>query len=111
MAIRFGLPYSGEMQDWEWEVANPSQFEEYLEAYASAGLPQEQLFSLMEMLIQYVEFSGSESSFEFSWEKIKLLLERNKQLHRSTINYWSCLNGSAPEELFQVTLSMRGLQR
>ena len=54
LASRFGLPYDDAMQDWEWEVANPDDFDLYLAAY-TLEMPAEQRFSLMEMLLQCVE--------------------------------------------------------
>lgn len=38
LAKRFDLPYADEMQDWEWEIADASRFEEFSAAYSLAEL-------------------------------------------------------------------------
>ena len=43
LAGRFGLPYDPRMQDWEWEVADPSRIPEFLAAYQDSGLTDEEV--------------------------------------------------------------------
>lgn len=94
------------MQDWEWEVADPKRFEEFLAAYTTE-LPADQRVALMEILVQCVEDSDSESQFALHWDKIEPLLAGSRGLHARTIEYWSCLGAEHPEEMFRVTKLMR----
>ena len=105
LASRFGLWYDDSMQDWEWEVANAEHFDEYLAAYAA--LPEDQRFSLMEMLIQCVEDTKSELTFAARWNRLVPLLEMNQSLHEPTIEYWACRGATDPEEAFRISGKMR----
>lgn len=110
LAERFDLPYFDHMQDWEWEVAECGQFNDYLEAYENALLPDDQLFSLMEMLIQCAEMADSPASLESYFSKIRPHLQKRRDLHKPTIEYWSCNDASSAEHLFNVSQDMRNLR-
>jgi len=110
LARRFGLPYDPVSQDWEWEVADPSRFEEYLEAYVSGTLDEDERFSLMEMLIQCVEnlnLRPVESSPQ--WHSVASLLLAQAGLHASSIRSWSCLDDRDLEDCFRVSEPMRAI--
>jgi hypothetical protein len=109
LAARFGLPYSIVMQDWEWEVADPARFEEFLEAY-KPELPVDQRIALMEILIQCVEDSASGAGLLTSWQMLAPLLAKNSELHAHTIAYWSCLEAEHPEEMWRVSMLMRQVE-
>lgn len=106
-AVRFGLPYSDGMQDWEWEVADAHRFGEFLSANVTAALPDEQRSSLMEMLIQCVEEMGEPVEFESSWSAIEPHLVARAVLHRPTIAYWATLDEADADAGFRVTPAMR----
>jgi hypothetical protein len=107
LAARFGLEYSDRMQDWEWEVADVDRFGEFLDAYCSATLPDEQRASLMEMLIQCVEEMDEPSKFASSWSAIEPLLITRAGLHRPSIAYWAKLGEIDPVAKFRVSPAMR----
>ena len=94
------------MQDWEWEVADVARFDEFLNAYRSQ-LSDDELFSLMEMLVQCVEDMVSPLKREVAWASISPLLALSASLHRSTIEYWACLGELEPEAQFNVSADMR----
>ena len=52
LATRFGLPNTLEMQDWEWEVADYERIDEFLDTYETEDVTEDELFVLMEMLLQ-----------------------------------------------------------
>jgi hypothetical protein len=107
LAARFGLEYSDRMQDWEWEVADVDRFGEFLDAYCSAALPDEQQASLMEMLIQCVEEMDEPSKFASSWSAIEPLLIARAGLHRPSIAYWATVEEIDPVAKFRVSPAMR----
>jgi hypothetical protein len=93
LASRFDLPCDPFSQDWEWEVANPSRFAEFLDAYSTGILDEDERFALMEILIQCVEdmdLHALGSSPE--WDSIATLLLAHTNLHANSIRYWSCLD-------------------
>ena len=45
LAVRFRLPYSDDMQDWEWEVADYKRFGEFLDAYQATDMSDDERFS------------------------------------------------------------------
>ena len=108
LSRRFNLPHDPFSQDWQWEVADPSRFGEFLSVYESGDLDEDERFALMEILIQCVEESDS-SSVESSpqWRSLAGLLQAHPDLHASSIRYWSCPDDRDFEDGFRVTGPMR----
>lgn len=107
---RFGLHFDPFSQDWEWEVSHPARFAEFLNAYSSGDLGEDERFALMEILIQCIEdmeLSSVKSSPQ--WVAVESLLLANPGLHASSIRYWSCLDLDIAdsEYWFRVTDAMR----
>ena len=109
LASRFNLPYHDDMQDWEWEVADESRFQEFLSAYQLPGLTDAERFSLMEVLIQCVEDKADETDFSAAWQALEFHLIRAKMLHLSTIHYWASDGETEPDHCFFVAPAMRRL--
>jgi hypothetical protein len=115
LASRLGLTINPFSQDWEWEVADPAHFEDWLALYHQSALSDDERFSLMEMLIQCVDDMGSEVDTPEEveklpqWQAVATLLRSNPQLHASSIVYWSVFGQDDADELFRVSLPMRKL--
>ena len=108
LASRLHLPYDPSMQDWEWEVADPARFDEFLDAYSSGGLTEDERFALMEVLIQCVEEMGLPAvGSSPQWQAVAALLLARRDLHSSSVRYWSCLDDHDLEDCFRVTGPMR----
>lgn len=89
LAERFGLPNTPEMQDWEWEVADPCRIDEFLAAYQGGELSDDERFTLMETILQSFEHLDEPLASEPRWQRTLALLEENVALHIYTIWYWS----------------------
>jgi hypothetical protein len=115
LAARLGLTIDPLSQDWEWEVADPTHFADWLTVYRNESLSDDERFSLMEMLIQCVEDMlpdhGPEEEAEglSQWQAVAALLRANPRLHASSIAYWSVFGRDNPEEQFRVSVAMRGV--
>ena len=109
LAARFGLVYEDKMQDWEWEVAAPERFEEFLQGYSLLSLSDAERISLMEVLLQCIEDSETPQLVVARWERLEPQLVKNIRLHRQTVEYWSCAGASEPEEQFRITPLVRHL--
>jgi hypothetical protein len=113
LAARLGLTIHPHAQDWEWEVAEPARFSEWLAVYREPSLSDDERFSLMEMLIQCVEDMapdhGPPSEVEdlSEWQVVAALLRANARLHASSIVYWSVFGYEDPEGRFRVSVPMR----
>jgi hypothetical protein len=95
------------MQDWEWEVADHTRLDEFISAYQSGKLGDDERFTLMETIIQSFEDLGPRSELDPRWQRILEILDRNIELHACSVWYWSALDGKSCEEQFWVTPSMR----
>jgi hypothetical protein len=102
------------MQDWEWEVADPARFNEWVTVYRDEPLTDDERFTLMEMLIQCVEdlagmrqkWTTAEQMLE--WHEVAELLRDRPRLHASSIAYWGLPDeDDDPEHLFRVSVGMR----
>ncbi|HEY4079429.1 MAG TPA: hypothetical protein VGM81_01930 [Burkholderiaceae bacterium] len=108
LAKRFRLPYADNMQDWEYEVASPDRFDEFLRVYRAADLSDDELVSLMEMMIQCVEeMSLDEAVGSAAWEEIVPLLHARPDLHGPSVEYWARPAEKDPDNLWHVSPGMR----
>ena len=109
LAARFGLPNTKEMQDWEWEVADPQRKEEFFDAYKSGDLSDDERFTIMETIIQ--SFEDSEEEFHHSglWAAVLRSIEENLDLHIHTVWYWSDLENDNEGEMWKVTPFIRDI--
>lgn len=111
LATRFALPFAEDMQDWEWEVADAERFDEFIDAYRSENLNDDERFSLMELLIQCTEDMGPQSSYDAVWSTIEPLLLSRPDIHRSTVAYWACLHEAEPTARFRASENMHRVWR
>jgi len=107
LATRFGLPNGPNMQDWEWEVADSKRLDDFIGAYESGELNDDERFTLMETIIQSFEELGPLHEYDPRWQRILEILDQNIELHICTVWYWSRLDGETPDEQFLVTPSIR----
>ena len=109
LAKRFGLRNMPGMQDWEWEVADPARLDEFLGAYLSGSLSDDERFTLMEALLQCFEESNLDLESDDRWSRVMLALDEGIELHASTLWYWSCVDGKEPSRWFRVTPLVRSV--
>ncbi|MCP4269870.1 MAG: hypothetical protein GY777_30575 [Candidatus Brocadiaceae bacterium] len=88
LAQRFNLSNTPDMQDWEWQVADPERIDEFIYAYLSEELSDDEKFILMEIILQ--SFADSDLTLEgnIKWELTLRLIEENLKRHAFTIWYW-----------------------
>ncbi len=97
------------MQDWEWEVADARRFDEFVAAYRTEDLTEDERFLLMEMLVQCVEdIAADTGNHDAAWSVIKPFVLSRPRLHEDTVSYWACLDKT---DGFRVSPDMRRLWR
>ena len=89
LASRFGFANTPEMQDWEWEVADPNRIDEFLSAYESGELDDDERFTLMETMIQSFEDFDGPIEDDQRWIRIIKILDKEIELHAYSVWYWS----------------------
>jgi hypothetical protein len=99
------------MQDWEWEVADPDRIDEFLRAYRSGDLNDDERFTLMEMIIQSFEDAPDAPETDSRWGEVLELLAKRIDLHISTVGYWAATDVEGLDEAWLVTPSMRRVLR
>ncbi|WP_456715262.1 hypothetical protein [Bradyrhizobium sp. USDA 4353] len=103
------------MQDWEWEVADPTRIDEFLSAYESGELSEDERFVLMETIIQSFEDLqrlGNHPDPDERWQRVVDILDRNIDLHAHTVWYRSVLDAedfNDPEQQFWATPFARAI--
>lgn len=108
LAKRFKLPCEPGMQDWQWEVADASRIDEFLAAYESGDLTDDERFTLMEIVIQSFADLPEPLVSDIRWSRALTLLSENCHLHLYSIWYWSVLdNDLGHEDLWRVTPDLR----
>jgi len=110
LAIRFNLPNTKNMQDWEYEVADASRIAEFLAAYDSGELSEDEKFTLMSMLLQSsCDAIDEDENFLRSenWTQFLELLERDIDIHIHLVWYWSCTDLDDLSEAWSITPFIR----
>lgn len=97
------------MQDWEWEIADSNRLDEYLAAYKSGELSDDERFTLMETIMQAFEDLPDSLESEPRWVETLMILDSNIDLHTYTVWYWSDLEDELGEESWRVTPYLRKL--
>ncbi len=95
------------MQDWEWEVADEHRIGEFVDAYTSGELSDDERFTLMETILQSSEDTPLPMDEQERWPEIVQLLTRNARLHAYSIYYWSCVDADTDDEVWRVTPYLR----
>jgi hypothetical protein len=95
------------MQDWEWEVADAGRIDEFLAAYTSGELGEDERFTLMETILQSFEESELDLSSDARWNEVLTLLEAHIDLHAYSVWYWSCLESDDSQNWFRSTPYVR----
>ncbi|MEM1196923.1 MAG: hypothetical protein AAGH57_12525 [Pseudomonadota bacterium] len=107
LALRFGLPNTPDMQDWEHEVADSRRIDEFLAAYQSGILSDDERFTLMETIIQSFENLAEPLESDSRWPTVLELLNTNIRLHAKTVWYWALPDESDNANLWAVSLPLR----
>ncbi len=95
------------MQDWEWEVADPNRLDDFISAYQSGELDDDELFTLMEIIVQSFDDLGSAVSSDPRWQTASDLLDTNIAIHARTVWYWSCPDTDDQERQWAITPFIR----
>lgn len=100
LADRFGLPYSGDMQDWELEVADPARIPDFLREFDV--LPGDTMDCWAELLMASFDDAVNLGTFSSTdWERYAELLSRDRERYRGLLEYWS-QGGVKPDDHFAV---------
>lgn len=106
LAKRFGLPNHPSMQDWEYQVADPSRIDEFVAAYREDGLTEDERFVLMEMILQSFEDLESGGANDPRWSHVLGLLEFYIDIHIATVWYWAALDNDR-QDAWKISPYMR----
>lgn len=110
LALRFNLPNTRNMQDWEYEVADASRIDEFLAAYDSGELSEDEKFTLMSMLMQSsCDAIDEDRKFLYSenWKHFLDVLELDIQIHIHLVWYWSCTDLDDLSDAWSITPFIR----
>jgi acyl-CoA thioesterase len=106
LSRRFTLPNHAYVEDWEYEVADPSRLPEFISAYESGELSEDERFTLMEIVLQAFEDADRELDRDPLWMKVLTILEEEIELHICSVEYWSSSEIDL-EDAWRVTPYMR----
>ena len=95
------------MQDWEYQVADSGRLDEFLAAYESGELNDDERFTLMETILQSFEDLGSSTRYDPRWDRTLEIINANLDLHAYSVWYWSDLENDNAEDQCLVTPFLR----
>jgi hypothetical protein len=95
-------------EDWDLVFADSQRLSEFCDAYEKGSLNADEKTALMELIVASYDNHLSEVDAQVELEsRVTKLLERDFELHRHTIEYWSALKSYNPENLWAVSPLMR----
>lgn len=108
IANRLDLPNYPEMQDWEFEVSEPSGLPQYLTLFEEVRGRDDVRFVLADMIIQAFESADFELSANSDWVAFLSSLSERIDIHGWQIWYWASWDVEL-EAAWRVSPSMREL--
>ncbi|MCH8622296.1 hypothetical protein [Undibacterium sp. TS12] len=115
LASRFNLPNTRDMQDWEYQVADANRINEFLAAYDSGELSDDEKFTLAAMLFQSFWNALDEGQTFLNsagWKHFLDLIEQDIEIHIYLVWYWSSVEKSEadienPDYMFSISPFIR----
>lgn len=107
LASKLNLPIQPYAQDWQWQVANSNRIEEFLNAYTSMCLTDDEKFTLMEVILQSFEDLDQPLEGDSRWQEVLAFLDQNIDIHIYSVYYWSALESENEDEQWRVTPFVR----
>lgn len=107
------LPYNGDEQDWDLEMANPDRLDEFIRHYNDSCLnSDEEKKTLMALILSsYDDFlNKTGQEVDNKWFEIRDILKNNKDLFVNLIDYWSLDDEVKNENLFKITKLVREIK-
>lgn len=101
LSSRLGVPYTSEMQDWEWEVSDSARIPEFMDLYKSNKLTDDESFSLMEVIVQSFAELDKDLTENTLWQETLEIISGGLDIHIYTVWYWS--NFEATHEFYVVS--------
>ena len=96
------------MQDWEFECADPDRVGEFLDFYVKGPADDDERFTLMALILgSFEKCHALNEPDPVLWDRIRLLLSADLDLHRDHIEYYQRLDALSDEEYFPITHLMR----
>ena len=110
LAEELNLPFDEWMQDWPFEVVNPSDIDKYINHYKLLN-DYDKKFVLLDGIIQSVEEQSNEELFQKYLKIVRQILEKDYDIYEYQIYYWACLENNKNEidDCWKVTPMMRDL--
>lgn len=98
------------MQDWVFEVSDPTRINEFISLLASAELSEDERFTLMDITIQSFEDLNDEPTSDERWHALLTIVRTHFQIHADQVRYWAVVDEPV-ESAFNVSESLRTLYR
>jgi len=110
LAEELNLPFDEWMQDWPFEVVNPSDIDKYINHYKLLNDDDKKIV-LLDGIIQSVEEQSNEELFQKYLKTVRQILEKDYDIYEYQIYYWACLENNKNEidDCWKVTPMMRDL--
>lgn len=110
LSRQLALPYTGTEQDWDIEMADAARIADFLQFYQTHRLSADEKIAVMALILASYDDHLYENNLQTgssAWQEIAALLKAEKTLFAGLINYWSCNDGDAADDLFAITPLVR----
>ncbi len=105
LSEKLSLPYSSNMQDWECEISDASRISEFLSFYQSKSLSEDELFSLMEIIIWSFIDLDEDLEDNTLWHETLEIINNDLNIHIFTV--WSLSRYDKTPDFYCVSFYLK----
>ncbi len=101
------LPYKGNEQDWDIELADKNRVDEFISFYNDNDLSNDMKYAAMSIILASYDYllDDTEIDRDYRWYEIERMLKSEKQLFSDLIEYWAV--ETEIEDVFRITPLVR----
>lgn len=101
------LPYKGNEQDWDIELADKNRVDEFISFYNDNDLSIDMRYGTMSILLASYDDLLDDTGIDrdYRWREIETMLKSDKQVFLELVDYWAIEHEVA--DLFRITPLVR----
>ncbi|MBK7033701.1 MAG: hypothetical protein IPH49_10655 [Ignavibacteria bacterium] len=107
LSREMSLPYKGNEQDWDIELADKNRVDEFISFYNDNDLSNDMKYAAMSTILALHDYllDDTEIDRDYRWYEIERMLKSEKQLFSDLIEYWAV--ETEIEDVFRITPLVR----
>lgn len=109
LSKKLSLPYTGNEQDWDIEMADPERLDYFLDYFQNHNLSDDEKVLLLSLILaSYDDYLNQNViNIDSKWSIIENIVKENRTIYSEVLDYWALKNND--NDLFKITPLIRNL--